>query len=196
MSLTHLEKSIASSERKIFLKRWLRHPLQLGTMAPISYALARSAAQLVSAPETAQVLEVGSGTGRLSRQVLSVGVLPRHLHLVEMDGEFCHFLRKTLPGDTQIIEGDATYVAQAHLPHMKKEMDVIYSVIPLTYLSVAVRHQIVSSCLELLKPTGTMYHVCYSPVNPFRDSSSIRAQRIKSLWVNCPPGFIWEITHV
>src|SRR5258707_12647936 len=56
------------------------------------------------------VIELGAGTGEVTKALLAAGIAPHRLALVERDPELAGFLRQNFPGP-QIIEGDA-----AHLP--------------------------------------------------------------------------------
>jgi len=50
--------------------------------------------------------------------------------------------------------------------------------------------------LAVLKPSGKLYHVCYTPVSPFKKNETIESNRLVSLWMNIPPGFVWEFRRV
>lgn len=187
-------KALLRRENALFFRRWLKSPTQLGTLAPISQTLARDAANLLNLSQTTQdkkiIVEIGAGTGRLSREILAQGINPKHFYAVELDGELSEFLTETLPG-THIIHGDATLLSDLLPPEIVGNVDVLYSVIPLMYLSQEMRDAIYQAAQAVLKPGGLFYHVCYSPISPFKNRSDIASQRVISKWINLPPGFVW-----
>lgn len=188
------EKKIARQESILFFRRWIKHPTQLGTLAPISLSLARRSAALIDHPEDKIVVEIGAGTGRLSRQILKAGVRPENFYGVELDKELCLFLSKSLP-ESHIIHGDAAHLSELLPPHLIGKVDVLYSVIPLMYLPQTVRDAIYEAARSVLKPGGDFFHVCYSPISPFKDRSDIISTKIVSKWVNLPSGFVWKLEH-
>jgi len=185
-------------EGALFFKRWLKHPLQMGTFAPISARLAKVAASHVDDPSDL-IVEIGAGTGRLTRALLSGGVNPKNLALVELDPEFCGFLRETL-GDLpackkaipHIIEGDATNLPEIIPPSFRGKVSVVVCAIPFMSFSEAFREQVVGSVFKVLKPGGTLLHVTYSPKSPIAFMKNIKQEKAASLWFNFPPGFVWK----
>jgi phosphatidylethanolamine/phosphatidyl-N-methylethanolamine N-methyltransferase len=188
---THLVKS----EKLLFFRRWLKAPKQLGTLAPISKRLAHSAAKLVHDAACVKVVEIGAGTGRLTRTLIECGIKPDNLTAVELDETFCNFLKKSLP-QANIIHGDACELPALLGEKLVGKVDIVFSVIPLMYLDSAIREQIMNQALAVLKPGGKFYHVCYTPVSPFKKNETIESNRLVSLWMNIPPGFVWEFRRV
>lgn len=189
-----LDQDVTNKESRLFFKRWLLEPKQLGTLAPISQKLASQAAALVRFPLGKKIVEVGAGTGRLTRALLSVGVDPENLSAIELDGEFCQFLKSTLPR-INVIHGDAAELPSLLPQDLVGQVDYVFSVIPLMYLQQPQREAIIEACFKVLKPDGKLFHVCYSPRSPFKGQPHIISQRIISKWVNLPPGFVWEFAH-
>lgn len=187
------EKKLQRQESALFFRRWVKSPTQLGTLAPISLSLARRSAALMDNPEEKVVVEIGAGTGRLSRQILKAGVQPQNFYAVELDSELCQFLTRTLP-DSHCIHGDAAKLPEL-LPHLVGKVDVLYSVIPLMYLPQETRDAIYYAARSMLKPDGDFFHVCYSPISPFKNHPHILSKKIFSKWVNLPSGFVWKFDN-
>src|SRR5438477_12462228 len=104
-SLSHQERKLQRQETSLFFRRWIKSPTQLGTLAPISISLARRSAAMMDNPKDKVVVEIGAGTGRLSRQIIKAGVQPQNFYAVELDLDLCQFLSRTLP-DSRCIHGD------------------------------------------------------------------------------------------
>ena len=195
---SYAEKKIRRQENALFFKRWLKHPLQVGTLAPITPKLAHLAASYVQNPNGLHV-EIGAGTGRLSRALLQQGIKPENLALVELDPFFCGFLNQTLPfvlKDNQpapfVIEGDAAKLPDLLPAHYIGQVEVVFSVIPLMYIPPAVRQAIIEAAFQVLKPGGIVIHVTYSPRSPLGFMPNLHQHRRGQVWLNLPPGFVWH----
>ena len=89
-----------------FFFRWLRKPSQVGAVAPSSAALATALAAEVDVEAPGTVVELGPGTGRVTRALLEAGVDPEKLIAIERDAAFCRLLRERFPA-IRIVSGDA-----------------------------------------------------------------------------------------
>src|SRR5436190_15924440 len=99
----------------LFLKRWLRRPFAMGAVVPSGRLLAEAMAgtalrEIVG--RDGHVIELGAGTGEVTKALLAAGIPAGRLALVERDPELAAFLRRHFR-DTRIIEGDA-----ARLPRL------------------------------------------------------------------------------
>ena len=90
----------------MFFRRWFANPLQIGSMIPPSVALCRRIVLHTRRAVVEAVLELGAGTGVISRALLEDGVPPERLIVVEIVPEMANHLREVLPG-VLVIEGDA-----------------------------------------------------------------------------------------
>jgi len=93
----------------LFLKRWLRRPLAMGAVVPSGRLLAEALAQTtlsVVQGRDGHVIELGAGTGEVTKALLAAGIPGERLALVERDPELTAFLRRHFRGP-RIIEGDA-----------------------------------------------------------------------------------------
>ena len=90
----------------LFLLRWLANPLRMGSIVPSSRALCERVVRHGWPATGTAVLELGAGTGVISRAFLDAGLSPDRLIVAEVDPALCRHLRDTLPGVT-VIEGDA-----------------------------------------------------------------------------------------
>ena len=82
----------------LFLKRWLAHPLRMGSVVPSSATLCRHIVR-IGMPKDPEglVLELGAGTGVISKAFLDAGLSPRRLTAVEIDPNLADHLRQSLP---------------------------------------------------------------------------------------------------
>lgn len=191
-SLKKEEKDIRSKERWIFFKRWIRNPKQMGTIAPISPSLAQIASKFI---KPGRVIELGAGTGRLTRMLCPI-LKNEKFAALELDKELCGFLKETLPLITKnppyIIEGDARYIKTLLPESFEGKVDTIISVLPFMYMPKDIRDEIIDEALSCLSPNGVMIHVTYNPWSPIVHRTDIQQTRLKTCFHNIPPGYVWR----
>src|SRR5487761_1653071 len=98
-------RCMALNDTLSFLRAWLRDPRGIGAVTPSGAALARLMTAHVSQLD-GPVIELGPGTGALTRALLARGVLPHRLALIEADPHFADALAKRYPNAT-ILRMDA-----------------------------------------------------------------------------------------
>lgn len=187
------EVQIRRAENRLFFRRWLKNPRQLGTLAPISVKLSMLAAKeaLSQYKPGTPVVEIGAGTGRLTRALLHCGVLAEDLTVVELDRQMCAFLRKSIP-HIHVIEGDATHLPDLIPPEICEKVGVVVSAIPLMYLNEKLRKSLMNAAFSILKPEAKVVHVTYNPKSPLTFWSGVKQNRVAATWFNFPPGFVWQ----
>ena len=90
----------------MFFRRWLANPLQMGSVVPSSSALCDRIVRHTRHAHDEVVVELGAGTGVISRALLASGLPPDRLIVVEIVSTMAKHLRAVLPG-VMVIEGDA-----------------------------------------------------------------------------------------
>lgn len=187
---------ICRAERRIFLDEWRRHPTQLGTLAPVTVKFADAVSALVPKPSQAKVVEIGAGTGRITRSLLRAGILPQNLVAVELSSRLCEFLHqcwgRTPDQSPIVVEGNAIDLPSIIPQDFVGHTTTVVSAIPFRYISPAVRSQIIEAVGKVLSPGGSMLHVTYHPCCPMPDVDGWRSQKRLAMWWNVPPAFVFE----
>src|SRR5688500_15246356 len=83
-----------------FIRSWIEKPLAMGAVTPSSRILARTMAGFVQPEIPGPVIELGPGTGPVTEALVSRGVDPSRLVLVEFNPAFCQLLRDRYPTAT------------------------------------------------------------------------------------------------
>ena len=117
----------------LFFRRWLSDPLQMGSIVPSSRFLCRRIADLVAAGGDGLVVEIGAGTGVISRALIEAGIAPERLVLVEIVPEMADHLRESLPG-VNVLCADAFALPQHLPPRLAGPIGTVICGIPLVML--------------------------------------------------------------
>ena len=120
----------------MFFRRWLANPLQMGSIIPSSDALCRRVVRHTRRAADEAVLELGAGTGVVSRALLEGGVPAERLIVVEIVPEMAEHLRSVLPG-VLVIEGDARLLPSLLARRWHGRISSVVCGIPLVLLPTA-----------------------------------------------------------
>src|SRR6202034_3222333 len=81
-----------------FLKMWIESPRLTGAVSPSGRFLARAMARAVGPIDDGMVIELGPGTGPVTKALIEEGVPREQLVLVEYEAAFCRLLGERFPG--------------------------------------------------------------------------------------------------
>ena len=179
----------------MFFRRWLANPLQMGSVVPSSAALcARIVRQTRRAPDEA-VLELGAGTGVISRALLASGVPAERLFVVEIVPDMAAHLRDALPG-ARVIEGDARRLEELVPADWHGRIGTVICGIPLVLLPWAEQRCIISG-MQAVAPGRGFLHFSYCATSPISTRRHRLAGR-REAWtpLNFPPASVWRYTPV
>jgi len=181
----------------LFLKRWLRQPFAMGAVVPSGRLLAEAIARTtldVMADRPGHVIELGAGTGEVTKALLAARIDPHRLALVERDAELARFLRGHFPGP-KIIEGDAARLQHLLAGHGVREVAAVVSSLPLLSLPAEVVNGIVEGAFEAMPPGGALVQFTYGPKPPvpraLRERLNLFGTSSKRIWRNVPPAVVW-----
>jgi len=189
--------SLERAGTALFLKRWLRRPLAIGAVVPSGRLLAQAMAQATKAAlegRTGHVVELGAGTGEVTKALLAAGIAPERLVLIERDPELAIFLRRRFPGP-RIIEGDAVRLPRLLADHRVASVAGVVSSLPLLALPTGIVSGIVGSAFEALTRGGALVQFTYGPTPPIpravRERLQLDATPSRRIWRNVPPAVVW-----
>ncbi|CAN0593330.1 unnamed protein product, partial [Laminaria digitata] len=113
-----------------FFKGWMAGPREVGSIVPTGRVCARSMAASINPASGLPVLEIGPGTGTITRAILERGIVPQELYSVEYSEDFVERLRAEFP-KVNIIHGDAFNLDTALGSHRHLVFDAVISGVPL-----------------------------------------------------------------
>jgi phosphatidylethanolamine/phosphatidyl-N-methylethanolamine N-methyltransferase len=170
----------------------LRHPLGIGAMLPSSLAVARAMARDLPLHRPGAVLELGGGTGIVTRTLLEAGCPPERLVVVEREPALAAVLRRSFP-DTRVIEGDARDLARLLAFHGVIRLAAVISSLPIKWFSIAGQREVVTPCLDLLGEGGALLQLTNALASPL-DRAALRLEgaEIERIWTQFPPVQLWR----
>jgi phosphatidylethanolamine/phosphatidyl-N-methylethanolamine N-methyltransferase len=178
-------------EAALFLSRWLKAPHHIGAIAPASQHLARAMARQVD-PRDGIVVELGGGTGSITRALIEAGVAEARLVVVERDPALYRLLRERFPG-LRILRGDAGQLVQLLRPIGITHVATVVSSLPLLSMPKRLRQRIVEQSFALLDARGTLVQYTYGVASPLpgRDYG-VAGELAARIWRNFPPATVWR----
>ena len=181
----------------LFLKRWLRRPFAMGAVIPSGRLLAEAMAQATLKSlegRPGHVVELGAGTGEVTKALLTAGIPPARLALVERDPELAAFLRRHFSGP-QIIEGDAARLPRLLNEHGIAPIAAVVSSLPLLSLPTDIVNGIVHGVFDALPRGAALIQFTYGPTPPvpraLRQGLRLVGTRGGRIWRNVPPAVVW-----
>lgn len=173
-----------------FLRALIARPKNIGAIFPSSPALAKAIARQIDPRATGPVLELGPGTGVVTRAILARGIAPERLTLVEYNEDFARHNAAHFPG-VSVIQGDAFDLARTLGARFAQPFAAVVSGLPLLNFPVQLRRRLVDGALERLAPGAPFIQFSYgthAPVVPPPGHSVVRAAMV---WTNLPPARVW-----
>jgi len=182
-------------EKAIFFKALMKSPLRTGAIIPSSGALGGFMCRHISLREPGYVVEVGAGTGSLTKSLLDTGINRENLYVVEYEKDLCRFLQRTLPG-VNVIHGNALNLDDILPPEVVGQTHTIISGIPLMNFSEQEKGRLVTACLGVLKPAGQLLQFTYGLLSPLNSSRfGLIKERLGAVYNNIPPAIVWRYSR-
>ena len=181
----------AQARAGLFFRRWLANPLQMGSIIPSGPALCRRIVAAIRRDEDEAVLELGAGTGVVSRALLAAGLPPEKLIVVEIVPDMAAHLARTLPGAT-VIQGDARALPELIARRWHGHIGSVVCGIPLVLLPRAEQARFITA-IEAVAPGRGFLHFSYCATSPLpARAHGLSARRIAWTPANFPPASLWR----
>ncbi|SIT53859.1 SAM-dependent methlyltransferase [Mesorhizobium prunaredense] len=174
-----------------FFKGWIDKPKAVGSIVPTSSITARKMASVVNPKSGLPVLEVGPGTGVITRAILAQGVKPENLYAVEYSPDFVRHLRQLYPG-VNVIEGDAFNLDATLGDKSGLTFDSVISGVPLLNFPVEQRVAYVESLLDRIPKGRPVVQLTYGPLSPIPPGrGDYTVEHFHFVIRNIPPTQLW-----
>jgi len=190
---TSLRKALAvkfDDELKFF-KGWIDKPKTVGSIVPTSSIAARRMASVVNPDSGLPVLELGPGTGVITRAILALGVKPENLYSVEYSDDFVRHLTAQFPG-VNIIKGDAFDLEATLGDRRGMVFDSVVSGVPLLNFPVAQRIRYIEDLLGRIPAGRPIMQLTYGPLSPVPPGrGDYKVEHYDFVLRNIPPTQLW-----
>lgn len=211
------------SDTRTFLREYRTNFKHTGAVLPSGNALGRALTRFVRERATddksaapRRVLEVGPGTGAVTRHICEQLSASDRVDLCELNASFVDVLRRRLREEPTF--SDASSRVEIHHCPVEKlpsgtQYDVIISGLPLNNFEAAEVEHILKLLAGLLKPGGTLSFFQYIGIRKLRAVTSSANDRVRlrgiaramddllergefrrdHVWVNVPPAYVHHV---
>jgi phospholipid N-methyltransferase len=177
-----------------FFLAWLANPLRVGAVSPSSPALAHAVTAEIT-PESAPIIELGPGTGVITRSLLARGVPEDRLALIEYGAEFARTLARRFPRAT-VLRMDASRLREIEL-FAGERAGAVVSGLPLLLMPPRKVIAVLEGAFDRLRPDGAFYQFTYGPESPVSrailDRLGLKVSRSGRTLANVPPATVYRI---
>jgi phosphatidylethanolamine/phosphatidyl-N-methylethanolamine N-methyltransferase len=181
-----------------FLAQWVRRPAAVGAILPSGKSLAQAMARQVDINRPGLVLELGGGTGTITKACIENGVDPRDIVVLEKAPAFCTLIRQRFP-EVRVIRGDARYLKRLMAARDLGSFKAVLSGLPLLSIPETQRNAILSQSFDVLDQDGVFVQFTYGPLSPVPRVMvrSLELVKDRSAWVlkNIPPASVWRYSR-
>lgn len=166
----------------------------MGAILPSSRALGQLMAAQLDPERPGTVVELGGGTGAVTRQLLAAGVHPRRLLVLERDTHFHQVLRERFPG-VRVVQGDAAALGDVVRDNGIEQVAAVVSGLPMLNFPAELQNAILQGAFEQMDDDGVFVQFTYSPAAPIPRGRlanlGLTAERAGRVWLNVPPASVW-----
>ena len=179
----------------MFFRRWIANPLQMGSIVPSSPALCRRVVSQTKCSRDQAIIELGAGTGVISRALLDGGADPERLFVVEIVPTMTRHLKQVLPG-ARVIEGDARELPDLIPQEWHGRIGTVVCGIPLVLLPLAEQRRFIDA-IETVAPGIGFLHYSYCVTSPLpARKHGLTGRREAWTPLNFPPASVWRYVPV
>ncbi len=168
-----------------FIKQSIIHPRRTGAIVPSSKNLAQAMLQSVDFSQAKHIVELGPGTGVVTRLILQRMRKDARLTVIELNPVFCQNLKSINDYRMTIINGDVRYMSVG-------KADYVISSLPLNGFHKAERLQVIHSIKNMTKKYIQFHYSSYGEKYLKEHFSGVTKK-----WVvkNIPPAIVYTAVN-
>jgi phospholipid N-methyltransferase len=176
-----------------FLREFLGSARRIGAVAPTSRGVARRMARLAGVGASEAVLEFGSGTGPITRELLRELPADGRLWGFEIHPPFIEALQTSIADSRFLLrQQSAAEAAAVREQERPQGFDAIICSLPFSLFPTSLTNDIIVAAGRALRPGGSFVALQYLPfyLPPFLDAHFRSVRREFYPW-NIPPVFLY-----
>lgn len=179
-----------------FFRCLSKSPKTTGAVAPSGRQLARAMAQEIELEKSGLILELGPGTGVVTKAILDIGIPSERLVVVEYSEMFCELLQTSYPG-IRIVNGDAFAIRNSLTNIEEGSLAAVVSSLPLLNSPIEKRKRLLIDALALLQPGAPYIQFSYGPSPPIPlETDGVEMKKTGWLLLNIPPARVWTYRKI
>lgn len=163
---------IPFSDHLLFFGQFRERFKTTGAIAPSSRFLASAMTKsLKQHPGPTRILEIGPGTGAVTKHIVKYVKENDHFDLVELNDKFAERLEhrfETDPNYARVAKQSKVHVCPLQEFEASEPYDIVISGLPLNNFPADLVRDIFKSYMQLLAPGGVLSYFEYMYVRPFR----------------------------
>lgn len=174
-----------------FFKGWIDGPKSVGAILPTSAVTARRMASVINPASGLPVLELGPGTGIITKAIIERGVAAENIVSIEYSTDFYQHLKRTIPR-VNFINGDAFDLDTTIGDWKDRKFDAVISAIPMLSFPMEKRIALLEDLLDRMPPGRPVVQITYSPVSPIdARPDRFHIRHLDFVVRNIPPAQLW-----
>ena len=178
----------------LFWGRSLQNFRQICSLFPSSPFVGRAISWAIADRPAPHVVELGAGTGAVTRQLLGCGVGRNQLSLLEIDPKLGGHLRRAFP-ELDVIISPAQELARFWRERNGPPVGAVVSTLPMRLFHKKTITSIMRNSLSVLETGGVFVQLTYRQSSPVPEricqSLGLMGERYCRVWINLPPACVW-----
>ena len=184
-----------------FLRAFAQRPFATGAIAPSSRHLAAEMVSGMGLRDAETVVEIGPGTGAMTRAIVEAIGPGTLLLAVELNPDFAAHLQATLPARVKVVNGSGEHLDEYLRRCGREAADCVVCGLPWANFGRDLQQRLLDGVLKGLRPGGcfstfTYLHAVSLPYGR-RFARMLRAsftsvERSQLVWRNLPPAFAYR----
>ena len=153
------------SDFTLFLGKFLRHGTAIASFAPSSPWLSRLTVRNIAWDRARTLVELGAGTGPITRQIAERAHPNCHVLVLERDPDFARLLRERFidSSNLEIVHGDVADLTAILLERGIPSVDHVISGLPVPSFPRDLQHSLFQTVARVLSPDGTFNQLTEIP---------------------------------
>ena len=174
-----------------FFRGWQRDKKGVGALVPTSAVTARRMASVIDPSSGLPVLELGAGTGVLTKAILERGVPARNIVSVEYSTLFYNNLVERFP-EIDFRNGDAFDLERTLGDRRHETFDCVISAVPMLSFPLERRVALLKDLLARIPRGRPVIQITHGPMSPLPSMPDVvTISHFDFVVRNIPPAQLW-----
>ncbi|NUU64031.1 class I SAM-dependent methyltransferase [Paenibacillus agri] len=175
----------------LFFYKFLRMPMQIGSITPSSASLAKKMIEYVPWQQATAIAELGAGSGAITQYIASAKSKHTQVLLFEKDVELRQKLTERYPGFPSYPDASRLDTALRQQGLEDEKLDCILSGLPFFNFPQQLRDILMEQISTALKPGGLFIAFQYSQQMRKQLHQQFEIEHVHFVPLNMPPAFVY-----